>query len=140
MIITVEPLCTNCVYESIKTGKRASVNNHKNSIMAGLNCRTVYKFAWKILKNYVRYSLAILDVYTKRTMRLFALPVEDDKVIIAGGSGAGGMAGLLALLENKRCMKKRILTTSTTALIINTDGDTDSYSFNKITRTTDERW
>ena len=77
------------------------MNNHKNTIMAGLNCGTVSKIAWKILKNYVYYSLAIPDTYTKRAMRLFACPIKDDKVIIAGESGAGGMAGLLALLEDK---------------------------------------
>ena len=139
MIITVEPLSANCVYKSIKTGKRVSINNHKNTIMVGLNCGTVSKIAWEILKNYVRYSLAIPDVYTKRAMRLFAHPIKYDKVIIAGESGAGGMAGLLALLENKRCMEKRILTSSTTALIINTEGDTDSYSYNKIIRMADKR-
>jgi len=139
MIITVEPLSANCVYESIKTGKRVSINNPKNTIMAGLNCGTVSKIAWKILKNYVYYSLAIPDTYTKRAMRLFAYPIKDDKVIIAGESGAGGMAGLLALLEDKEYMKKRILTASSTALIINTEGDTDSCSYNKIISTKDKR-
>jgi hypothetical protein len=62
-------------------------------------------------------------------MRLFAYPIKDDKRIIAGESGAGVMAGLLALLEDKECMKKRILTASSTALIINTEGDTDSCSY-----------
>ena len=139
MIITVEPLSANCVYESIKTGKRVSINNHKNTIMAGLNCGTVSKIAWKILKNYVHYSLAIPDAYTKRAMRLFAYPIKDDKVIIAGESGVGGMAGLLAYLEDKEYMRKRILTSSSTALIINTEGDTDSCSYNKIIRMEDKR-
>ena len=132
MIITVEPLSANCVYESIKIGKRVSINNHKDTIMAGLNCGTVSKIAWKILKNYVQYSLAIPDAYTKRAMRLFAYPIKDDKVIIAGESGAGGMAGLLALLGDKGYMKKRILTSSTTALLINTEGNTDPRRYNKI--------
>ena len=72
-------------------------------------------------------------------MRLFAYPIKDDKRIIAGESGAGGMAGLLALLEDKGYMKKRILTSSTTALFINTEGDTDSYSYNKIIKKKGER-
>ncbi len=132
MIITVEPLSANCVYESIKNGKRISIN--KNTIMAGLNCGTISKIAWKILKNYVHYSLAISDLYTRRAMRLFAYPIKDDKVIIAGESGAGGMAGLLALLEYRGYMGKRILTSSTTALIINNEGATDSFSYQKIIR------
>ena len=102
--------------------------------MAGLNCGTVSKIAWEILKNYVHCSLAISDSYTKRAMRLFAYPIKDDKVIMAGESGAGGMAGLLALLEDKGYMEKRILTSSTTALLINTEGNTDPRSYNKIIR------
>ena len=39
----------------------------------------------------------------------------------------------------KECMKKRILTASSTALIINTEGDTDSCSYNKIINTKDKR-
>ena len=81
------------------------MNNHNNTIMIGLNCGTVSKIAWKILKNYVYYSLAIPDEYTKRAMRLFAYPIKDDKRIIAGDSVAGGIAGLLALLENKEYIK-----------------------------------
>ena len=66
-------------------------------------------------------------------------PIKDDKKIIAGESGAGGMAGLLALLEDKEYMKKGILTSSSTALIINTEGDTDSSSYNQIISTKDKR-
>ena len=139
MIITVEPLSANCVYESIKTGKRVSINNHKNTIMAGLNCGTVSKIAWEILKNYVDYSLAIPDAYAKRAMRLFAYPIKDDKRIIAGESGAGGMAGLLALLEDKGYMKKIIFTPSTTVLIINTEGNSDPLSYHRITSIVNRR-
>ena len=139
MIITVEPLSANCIYESIKTGQRVSVNNNKNTIMAGLDCGTVSKIAWGILKNYVHYSLAISDTFTKRAMRLLAHPIKDDNVIIAGESGAGGMAGLLALHENKIDMENCFLPSSTTALIINTEGDTDPHSYNKIIRTENER-
>jgi len=134
MIITVEPLSANCVYESMKIGQRVSVNNNKNTIMAGLDCGTVSKVAWGILKNYVHYSLAISDTFTKRAMRLLAHPIKDDNVIIAGESGAGGMAGLLALYEHKINIEKRILASTTTALIINTEGYTDPYSYNKIIR------
>ena len=139
IIITVEPLSANCVYKSMKNGQRVSVNNNKNTIMAGLDCGTVSKIAWEVLKNYVHYSLAISDEYAKRAMRLLAYPIEDDKVIIAGESGAGGMAGLLALHENKIDIGKRILTSVTTALIINTEGDTDPHSYNKIVSMENEK-
>ena len=139
IIIIVEPLSANCVFESIRTGKRVSINNKNKTIMAGLNCGTVSKIAWEILKNYVCFSLAISDAYTKRAMKLFAYPIKDYKAIIAGESGAGGLAGLLALFEDKRDMKKRILTSSTTALIINTEGDTDPYSYNKNIRMVNQR-
>ena len=139
MIITVEPLSANCIYESIKTGQRVSVINNKNTIMAGLDCGTVSKIAWGILKNYVYYSLAISDTFTKRAMRLLAHPIKDDNVIIAGESGAGGMAGLLALHENKIDMENCFLPSSTTALIINTEGNTDPHSYDKIIKTENER-
>ncbi len=139
MIVTVEPLSANCIYESMKIGQRVSVNNNKNTIMVGLDCGTVSKIAWGILKNYVRYSLTISDTFTKRAMRLLAHPIKDDNAIIAGESGAGGMAGLLALYENKIDMENYFLTSSTTALIINTEGDTDPQSYNKIIRTENER-
>ena len=128
IIISVEPLSANCLFQSIIKG-RVSVNNKKNTIMAGLDCGTVSLMAWPMLRNYIRQSISISDRLTKKAMNVLANPSLKDHAIVAGESGAAGLAGLLALYEMK---KNKILSSSTTALLINTEGATDLINYNII--------
>ena len=59
--ISVEPFSANCLFESIKAGKRVKVNNNQSTCMAGLDCGTVSKLAWQILKNSISASISISD-------------------------------------------------------------------------------
>jgi len=135
IIISVEPLSANCLFQSIKKGSRVSVNNKKNTIMAGLDCGTVSLMAWPMLRNYIRQSISISDRFTKKAMNVLANPSLKDHAIVAGESGAAGLAGLLALYEmknSKRIKENKILGPSTTALLINTEGATDPINYNII--------
>ena len=59
--ISVEPHSANCLFESIKTGNRVSVENNETTTMAGLNCGSVSTLGWQILKNGLVGSISISD-------------------------------------------------------------------------------
>ncbi len=68
-------------------------------------------------------------------MRRLARPVEGDPVIVAGESGAAGLAGLLALLEEPRLAPAKEflrLGHATSVLVINTEGATDPVGYERI--------
>ena len=132
-MISVEPLSANCVHESIRMGHRVSVHSNQKTIMAGLNCGTVSTMAWAILKNYIYKSISIPDSFSKNAIKLFANPIADDQKIISGESGAGGLGGLLALINgSSKDRAEEVLKDSSTVLIINTEGATDPINYNSI--------
>lgn len=133
--IGVEPIHANCLYESVKLGKRVSVKSVKKTIMAGLNCGTVSTIAWEILKNGLIGVITIPDGMSKLAMKRLAFPISNDPIIISGESGASGLGALIGLCKsnNHKTFKKKInLNKESTILLVNTEGDTDPDSYKKI--------
>ncbi|MDG1847125.1 MAG: diaminopropionate ammonia-lyase, partial [Candidatus Marinimicrobia bacterium] len=127
--ISVEPFSANCLFESIKAGKRVKVTKNETTCMAGLDCGTVSMLAWQILKNSITASISISDNLTEEAMRILSNPIKNDSIIIAGESGASGLGALIALKNDK---KYNLLNANLNILIINTEGDTDKDNYNKI--------
>ena len=61
LFISVEPHSANCLFRSIQSAKRISVNSDESTAMAGLDCGTVSTEAWKILRYGIYGSLSISD-------------------------------------------------------------------------------
>jgi diaminopropionate ammonia-lyase len=98
-IIAVEPEDAACLLESIETpdGRPAIASGGQNSIMAGLNCGEPSLTAWPLVRIGVDGFLAIEDSYAVEAVRRFDSPLSGDPRIVAGESGAAGLAGLLAM-------------------------------------------
>ena len=135
LFICVEPHSANCLFESIKLGKRTSVLNRDYTIMAGLNCESVSLLAWPILKSGVNYCLSISDQMVKDAMKILANPLDSDPKVISGESGASGLAGLIGLSKTKKYrefVKKIFQKNNPSVLVINTEGDTDPGNYKNI--------
>jgi diaminopropionate ammonia-lyase len=133
--ISVEPHSANCLFESIKTGNRVSVENNETTTMAGLNCGSVSTLAWNILKNGLVGSISISDKLSEEAMITLASPVSGDPVIISGESGASGLGGLIGLCQTDlfRAFKEKIyLNKTSSVLVINTEGDTDRSNYKRV--------
>ncbi len=135
--ISVEPYSANCLYESIQTGCRVTVENDKQTNMAGLNCGSVSSLAWQILKNGLSGALSISDKLSEKAMRVLASNNSSDPEIISGESGAAGLAGLIGLCETNKFKNYKSminLNSSSSVLVINTEGDTDPINYQKVIR------
>ena len=133
--VSVEPYSANCLYESIKTGYRVTVENDKKTNMAGLNCGSVSTIAWRILKNGLSGSLSISEKLSEKAMRELVFKTQSDLKIMSGESGAAGMAGLIGLCNTdkfKNFKNKIRLNSMSTVLVINTEGITDPLNFQKV--------
>ena len=135
LCISVEPHSANCLFESIKTGKRLSVYSKSPTTMAGLNCESVSTIAWNILKNGLTGSLSISDKLSNEGMKVLANPLLGDPTVIAGESGASGLGALIGLCNSNKLntFKKNItLNKKSTVLLINTEGATDPLNYKKV--------
>jgi diaminopropionate ammonia-lyase len=134
-LICLEPLSAACMLESIYNCEVTKARGRQNSIMAGLNCGMPSIIAWPAIRDGINFFLSIPDLYTRVAMRSLYITRGADQRIIAGESGAAGLAGLLALInapELAESKQKLGIGENSIVLIINTEGNTDPVSYNNI--------
>ena len=125
--IIVEPKDADCIaYNVMVHGNSDDEELYKcpgrtNSMMAGLNCGVPSKLSWPVMQDTCDLYLVIGEKWPVKAMKL----MHDEK-IIAGESGAAGIAGLLALYS------KGYFDENSVILTINTESDTDPENYIKI--------
>jgi diaminopropionate ammonia-lyase len=129
LIVGVEPTSAACVLESVGAGSLTTLDHPQNSIMAGLNCATPSPVAWPLVSEGIDAYVAISDDRVPEAMRVLA---ADE--IVAGESGAAGLAGLLRAAEGTETRAAIGLTDSTRVLLICTEGATDPESYRRLVR------
>jgi len=134
-IVIVEPKEADAILYSLKQGKIATSPGNGKTIMAGLNCGTPSLGAWELLKSGVDVAIKIDDTYAEQSMRTLYFPNGSDLKVISGESGASGLAGLMAILQENEFAPIRTalaINEDTNILLISTEGATDIDMFNTI--------
>jgi diaminopropionate ammonia-lyase len=129
-IVGVEPERAACMLASIEAGEIVSIPGPHDSIMAGLNCGAPSMLAWPVVSQGTDLFVAISDERAREAMRLLA-----GSGIVAGETGAAGLAGLIELLTGPDREHNRAylgVTDRTTALSIVTEGATDPKAYEAI--------
>ena len=123
----VEPLTAACLFESAVAGTSVSLDESQGSMMAGLNCGTPSSVAWPLTAGRATAFIAIDDELAGDAMRLLA-----DAGIVAGESGAAGIAGLIAAARDDETREVLGLDEHARVLTINTEGVTDPENYRRI--------
>lgn len=129
-IIGVEPAGAACALHSIEAGRPVMIQaTAHSSIMAGLNCGTPSTAAWPDLVSGIDAFIAVEDDAARAAMRELARAG-----IVAGESGAAGLAGLNELLSPDHGAARAALdiTSSTRVLLFSTEGATDPEAYQQI--------
>lgn len=137
IVSIVEPLNADCIFTSIQVGdgKPHAVYGDLETIMAGLSCGEPNPITWEIIKEKSSYSVVCDDQVTKLGMRMLGKPMGEDEKVISGESGAVGIGLLYGIMKKKHLesLKENMrLNEQSIVLIISTEGDTDSKSYNEI--------
>jgi diaminopropionate ammonia-lyase len=129
-LVGVEPTRAACMLASIEAGQVVRVPGPHDSIMAGLNCGEPSMLAWPIVSAGVDAFVAVEDERAREAMRLLARAG-----VVAGETGAAGLAGLLELLTGPGRDAARAalgVTASTRVLLFITEGATDPVAYQRI--------
>ena len=102
-ILSVEPLRAACMLASMEAGEIVTVPGPHDSIMAGLNCGRPSIIAWPIVSTGIDAFIAIPDERAREAMRALARIG-----IVAGETGAAGLAGLIELLNGAENARHRL--------------------------------
>jgi diaminopropionate ammonia-lyase len=124
-LIGVEPTSAGCVYASVVAGELVSLSGPQDSIMAGLNCETPSVVAWPLVSTGIDVYTTIEDARVPEAMRLLA---RDG--VVAGETGAAGLAGMLQLTENGA--ERPRLDADARVLLLATEGATDPDAYHRI--------
>ncbi|WP_024303035.1 diaminopropionate ammonia-lyase [Pseudogulbenkiania sp. MAI-1] len=122
--VVVEPKQADCLYQSAAQGKAAKATGSVDSVMAGLACGETSPLAWQILQPGVDYFMTIEDDDAVAAMRLLASGNGSDIPVVAGESGAAGLAGLHVLRQSAEKSKAVCLDADSRVLVINTEAAT----------------
>jgi diaminopropionate ammonia-lyase len=129
-LVGVEPTSAACVLESVAAGRVSTLDHDQDSIMAGLNCATPSLVAWPLVSEGIDAYLSVPDEWVPEAMRLLA---RDG--IVAGETGAAGLAGMLALLDVPSLGAARVelgLGPDTSVLLLCTEGATDPDAYRRL--------
>jgi len=133
-LVCVEPWHSDCIIESVKNRSVSETKKDQQTIMAGLNCGMPSVLAWKILNNGTDAFLSIPDSYAVEAMKALYYPNATDPKILSGESGAAGLAGLMAIMNEPKLIKLKnalSLNKKSRILVFNTEGITDAGFFNE---------
>jgi len=134
-LISCEPIGGACVLESAKAGELTTLQGSLDTVMAGLSCGTPSPVAWPTISTVVDAFVAIEDEQAEEAMRLLAYPEPPDCRVVAGESGACGIASLIAVLRNEDLKPLRDaagLGPGSRILVVNTEGATDPQTYQRI--------
>jgi diaminopropionate ammonia-lyase len=125
-VIVVEPEGSAAIARSLAAGSPTAVDDVP-TVMACLRCQSVSAVAWPILLAGVDAVLTVTDDDAATAVRELA-----SAGVIAGASGAAGLAGVLVACADEAIRSQLGVTSSSTIAVVNTEGATDPASYEAI--------
>ena len=130
--ITVEPDRAACLFASADAGKPVKIGHDDPTIMAMLECYEPSLVAWRILSRKADGFMTIDEEDAAETMRRLARPAAGDPAIVAGESGAAGLAGFLTAAASSEMRDALGIDANSRIFLINTEGATDEGRYKAI--------
>ncbi|MBZ9653172.1 diaminopropionate ammonia-lyase [Phyllobacterium lublinensis] len=127
--IVVEPDRAACILESARAGRPLKIDHHEPTIMAMLECYEPSLVAWRILTRKADAFVTVGEDDAAEAMRRLARPAGGDPAIVAGESGAAGLAGLISVLGSASHKSSLGLDSTSRIFLINTEGATDQARY-----------
>lgn len=134
----VEPAQAACLLESARAGQIVKVPHDRPTVMAMLECYEPSLVAWRVLSRVADAFMTVEDDEAVAMMKELAYPVDGDPAIVAGESGAVGLAGLAKVAGEPGLRAEIGLDSNACVFLINTEGATDPVLYEKLVGTRPE--
>jgi diaminopropionate ammonia-lyase len=128
-VVVVEPEGSAAIARSLAAGSPTAVADVP-TVMACLRCQSVSAVAWPVLLAGVDAVLLLTDDEAAAAVRELARVG-----VIAGASGAAGLAGAIAACTDERIRTQLGITSNSSIAVVNTEGATDPASYEAIIAT-----
>jgi diaminopropionate ammonia-lyase len=138
-VVVVEPERAACIYASHEAGRLVAIPRGQPTVMAMLECYEPSLVAWNVLSRLADAFMTVTETDAVRAMRQFAEPLDGDVSIVAGESGAAGLAGLMSARQSESMSAALQLDAHSRVLLINTEGATDPEAYARLVGRTPEQ-
>jgi diaminopropionate ammonia-lyase family len=132
-IVIVEPGQADCLLQSAIAGRPAPAKGSVDSVMAGLACGEPSPLAWRFLDPAVDGFMTVSDAQAVDAMRMLATGTDGDAPVLAGESGAAGLAGLAVLRADEIAARPLGIDGGSRVLLVNTEGATAPQLYEDLT-------
>ena len=122
-VVVVEPEGSNSIALSFASGAPVSVPDTP-TVMACLRCQSASFVAWPILLAGIDAAMVVTDAEAAAAVRELAR-----RGVIAGASGAAGLAGALVASADGMLRARLGITADSQVAVVNTEGATDPASY-----------
>ncbi|MBZ3691760.1 diaminopropionate ammonia-lyase [Phyllobacterium calauticae] len=130
--IVVEPARAACIFASAQAGEVVQIAHGEATVMAMLECYEPSPVAWRILSRAADAFMTVEEEGAVAAMNRLARPLGKDMAVVAGESGGAGLAGLLAVAEDRDLRKAIHLDAGSRVFIVNTEGATDPARYTQL--------
>ena len=130
--VVVEPARADCVLRSLEAGRPVVVGGALDTVMAGLACGEVSELAWEVLREGADVAVELDDAWALQAMQTLASPAAGDPPIVAGETGAAGLAALLAAEAHADVRAALALDADSRVLLLGSEGDTDPEIYGRV--------
>jgi diaminopropionate ammonia-lyase len=96
-LVIAEPEGSACVGASLAAAARVTLPACAPTAMVGLRCAEVSSVAWPIIRDVADAAIGVPEPLAMLAVERLATPAADDSPILAGASGACGVAALMSL-------------------------------------------
>ena len=125
-VVVVEPQGSDAIARSLAAGSPTAVPDQP-TVMACLRCQSVSAIAWPILLAGVDAVVLVTDGEAATAVRALARTG-----IVAGASGAAGLAGVQVACADESLRSRIGITSDSSIAVVNTEGATDPESYEAI--------
>jgi diaminopropionate ammonia-lyase len=132
ILVVVEPDRAACLHASAAAGRLQAIDPGEPTIMAMLECYRPSIVAWRILARAADAFMTVGEDEAVAAMRRLAKPAAGDPAVVAGESGAAGLAGLVHAAGDPAMRAAIGLDASARVLLINTEGATDPALYRQL--------
>jgi diaminopropionate ammonia-lyase len=132
LFVSVEPARAACLLESARAGGIKNVPIWEETVMACLSAGEPSRLAWQLLETGADAFMTVPEEAAPEAMRVLAEGQGGDDAVVAGESGAAGVAALMTARRRDEFSHRLGLNRESRVLLFGTEGATDPEIYRRL--------
>lgn len=139
-IVVVEPVDSDCIFQSLTNGNLSRSSSDGNSIMTGLVVKQPSPIAWDILEHNTFASVVISDEIALEVLRVINVGIFGDPPIMIGETGIAAMAGFVSASRSSLMRAELEINMDSNIIVVACEGVIDKELLDSLLVESNSQW